>query len=108
MIILFGVWSQWRLLSEGRAVEARVVSVGKSKKKRGTARLTYEFQTLSGARRTASIEASGKTPTPGSLLPIVYHRERPEWTALYPLSLVRPRRLAGAVAPRGVKTWKPR
>jgi uncharacterized protein DUF3592 len=79
------------LLSEGRAAQARVISTKKVHRDHGTAfRISYEFQTLSGAKQTSRCEV-GKTPPPiGTVIPIVYHRDKPQWSAAYPLKLVRP------------------
>jgi hypothetical protein len=86
---------QWILLSEGRAAQARVISTKKVHRdhKRTAFRVSYEFQTLSGAKQTSRCEV-GKTPPPiGTQIPIVYHRDKPQWSAAYPLQLVRPGRV---------------
>jgi hypothetical protein len=84
---------QWVLLSEGRVAQARVTGTAKVRTDKGTAyRVSYEFRTLSGATQTSRCTA-GKTPPPiGTVIPIVYHRDKPRWSAAYPLQLVRPRR----------------
>jgi hypothetical protein len=85
---------QWTLLSEGRVAQARVTAhkrlpVGEH---RGY-QVTSEFQDLSGARHTAQFD-SQKTPPPiGTIVPIVYHRDNPNWSAVYPFRLVRPARV---------------
>jgi hypothetical protein len=86
---------QWILLTEGRAALARVVGFKKVQRdKRRVYRVSYEFETLSGAKQTARGEV-GKTPPPiGTVIPIVYHREQPTWSAMYPLPLVRPVRVS--------------
>lgn len=91
-------WSvrrQWILLSEGRATQARITGHKKvHSDKHRMYRVSYEFQTINGARQTSRYDV-GKTPPPiGSIVPIVYHREKPEWSAPYPLTLVRPGRPA--------------
>ena len=90
------VWSlrrQWILLSEGRAARARVTALKKVSSDKGKRyRVSYEFQTLSGALQRSRCEI-GKAPAIGAIIPVVYHRERPEWSATYPLRLVRPSRL---------------
>jgi hypothetical protein len=84
---------QWMLLSEGRAAQARVTDVKRvHKDKRKAYRVSYEFQTISGATQASRCEI-GKAPPVGAVIPIVYHRDKPEWTAAYPLQLVRPGRL---------------
>jgi hypothetical protein len=83
---------QWILLSEGRAALARVTGFKKVQRehKRKAYRVSYEFKTLSGARQTSRCEI-GKAPPPiGSVIPIIYHRDQPTWSATYPLALVRP------------------
>ena len=55
-------------------------------------KVSYEFQTLSGARHTSRCEM-GKAPALGAVIPIVYHRDQPSWSAMYPLQLVRPARV---------------
>jgi hypothetical protein len=83
---------QWILLSEGRAALARVTDFKKVHRehKRKAYRVSYEFKTLSGARQTSRCEI-GKAPPPiGSVIPIIYHRDQPTWSATYPLPLVRP------------------
>lgn len=89
-----GVRRQWTLLSEGRAAQARVTGLKKvHNDKRKAYRVSYEFQTLSGATQASRCEI-GKAPPPiGAVIPIVYHRDKPEWSAAYPLQLVRPGRL---------------
>ena len=91
-LMLWRVRQEWLLLSEGRAAQARVVSVTVTDKKRRTTRIAFEFETLSGATCRSTSVAASKPPPVGSTVPIVYHRERPTWTALYPLQLVRPLR----------------
>ena len=89
-----GIRRQWILLSEGRVAQARVIGLKKVHKDKRTAyRLSYEFQTLSGAKQTSRCDV-GKAPPPiGAVIPVVYHRDKPEWSAAYPLQLVRPGRL---------------
>ena len=88
------VWSlrrQWMLLSEGRVARAQVSalkSVSSDKGKRY--RVTYEFQTISGARQRSRSDVSKAPPTIGATIPVVYHRDQPEWSATYPMQLVRP------------------
>jgi hypothetical protein len=89
-----GVRRQWILLSEGRVAQARVIGLKKVHKDKRTAyRVSYEFQTLSGARQESRCEV-GKAPPPvGAVIAIVYHRDKPKWSAAYPMQLVRPGRL---------------
>ena len=89
-----GLRRQWILLSEGRPAQARVTGLKKvNSDKRRAYRVSYEFQTLSGAMQTSRCEV-GKAPPPiGAVIPIVYHRDKPAWSAAYPLQLVRPGRL---------------
>lgn len=92
--VAWSVRRQWVLLSEGRVAQARVTGTKKVRHDKRTAyRVSYEFQTLSGAKQTARFEV-GKTPPPiGTVMPIVYHRDKPQWSAAYPLQMVRPGRL---------------
>jgi hypothetical protein len=91
------VWSvrrQWILLSEGRPARARVTALKKVSSDKGKRyRVTYEFQTLSGARQQSRSDVGKTPPAIGSIIPVVYHRDRPDWSATYPLQLVRPGRL---------------
>jgi len=85
---------QWILLSEGRPVRARVTALKKVSSDKGKRyRVTYEFQTLSGARQQSRCDFGKTPPAIGAIIPVVYHRDRPEWSATYPLQLVRPGRL---------------
>jgi hypothetical protein len=89
-----GLRRQWILLSEGRPARARVTGLKEvHNDERRAYRVSYEFQTLSGATQTSRCEV-GKAPPPiGAVIPIVYHRDKPAWSAAYPLQLVRPGRL---------------
>jgi Protein of unknown function (DUF3592) len=83
---------QWMLLVDGRPALARITSSKVIGQQHGKSyRVNHEFQTMSGATVAARSE-TGRRPAPiGSIVPIVYHRESPKWTAMYPLQLVRPR-----------------
>jgi hypothetical protein len=84
---------QWVLLSEGRVAQARVVSAKKVNRNHRTGfRVSYEFQTLSGAKQTSRCEMGKTPPAIGTVIPIVYHRDKPQWSAAYPFQLVRPGR----------------
>ena len=91
------VWSvrrQWILLSEGRPARARVTALKRVSSDKGTRyRVTYEFQTISGARQQSRCDIGKTPPAIGAIIPVVYHRDRPDWSATYPLQLVRPGRL---------------
>jgi hypothetical protein len=84
---------QYVLLSEGRVARARITAYKKVRKDKRTAyRVSYEFQALSGATYTARYDVA-KTPPPiGTTMPIVYHRDKPQWSAAYPFPFVRPSR----------------
>jgi hypothetical protein len=90
------VWSvrrQWILLSEGRAARARVTALKKVSSDKGKRyRVTYEFQTISGALQRSRCDIGKTPPAIGAIIPVVYHRDRPEWSATYPMQLVRPGR----------------
>ena len=91
--IAWGVRRQWVLLSEGRVARARIIAYKKIRKDKHTAyRVNYEFQTLSGATHTGRYDSGRTPPAIGTMLPIVYHRDNPQWCAAYPLQLVRPSR----------------
>lgn len=105
-LVARSVRRQWILLMEGRAALARVVGFKRVQRdKRRVYRVSYEFETLSGAKQTARCEV-GKTPPPiGTVIPIVYHRDQPTWSAMYPLSLVRPVRVS-QMQPRQLNEWR--
>jgi hypothetical protein len=86
----WGLRRQWRLLSEGRVALARVTGHKKVHRDKGTVfRVTYEYEDLNGGKHVARHDA-GKTPPPiGTVVPLVYHRDNPKWSAAYPLQLVR-------------------
>ena len=83
---------QSRLLSEGRAAEARVMQ---SKKVSGGEsshyRVDYEFRVLSGATRRVTWNTSKRPPDTGSARTILYDPDDPTKAAIYPLALVRVR-----------------
>jgi len=82
---------QWILLSEGRPARARVAALKKVSSDKGKRyRVTYEFQTISGARQRSRSDVSKTPPAIGATIPVVYHRDQPEWSATYPMQLVRP------------------
>jgi hypothetical protein len=91
--LAWAVRRQWQLLAEGRPALARVTA---SKRVRGQHhhgyRVSYEFQTMSGATVSARSESGKMQPPVGATVAIVYHRESPKWSAVYPLQLVRPQR----------------
>jgi hypothetical protein len=82
---------QWTLLSEGRFASARVTAATRIKQHEGRSyRVTCAFQALSGAPVTADYQTNRKPPPVGTLVPILYHRDTPRWTAPYPLPFVTP------------------
>lgn len=88
--IAWNVRRQWRLLSEGRVAQGRVTGHKKVfRDKRRVNRVSYEFEDLNGTTHSARFD-SGKTPPPiGTRLPVVYHRDNPRWSAVYPMQFVR-------------------
>lgn len=91
--VVWGLRKQWVLLSEGRVAQARITEQKRVRSnKHKVYRVTYEFESLSGARHTGRYDATKTPPSVASLVPVVYHRDNPRWSALYPLSLVRPAR----------------
>jgi hypothetical protein len=91
VLIALGVRRQRLMLEEGRAALARVTRVKKraERNRRSYYRVEYEFTLLSGAVRQGRAENARQAPEAGSMVVILYDRERPEKSALYPLSLVR-------------------
>lgn len=90
-----GLRRQWILLSEGRPALATVLDHKKvHRDKHNVYRITYEFHTLDGARKTGAFDVGSKPPAVGTILPIIYHRDNPGRAAKYPFALVRPERLA--------------
>jgi len=89
-IIVFQIRRQRRLLEEGRAARATVTAAKKVSSQHGSHyRIAYEFETLSGARRSGKYQANRKPPEVGEPLIVVYHPDEEKWSARYPLSLVR-------------------
>ena len=89
-LLAWRIRRDWTLLSEGRLAGARVVATKKVARQHQRAhRVSYEFQTLSGATVTRSFE-TGRPPEVGASVPVVYHRDDPRRAAVYPLSLVKP------------------
>jgi hypothetical protein len=79
------------LLAEGRFATARVISSKKiSRSHHHAYRTSYEFTTLSGATVTGRTERGRPVAAVGGRVAIVYHRENPQWNAIYPLSLATP------------------
>ncbi len=78
------------LLAEGRPAVARVTHSKRIRQdKRRTYRIFYTFTILSGAERAGHCDVNKNPPVDGSLLTILYDREEPRRSALYPLPLVR-------------------
>ena len=101
-LIARGLRRSWRLLSEGRAVEARVLSQKKVRRDKHTAyEITCEFRDLSGATHTMRYDALKAPPSVGTALTIVYHRDDPRWQAVYPLRYVHPTRAPQRARRRG-------
>lgn len=95
-LLLWNLRRQRTLLAEGRAALATVTDVGKARK--GDSRIIrvkYEFQILSGAVRTGSIDMHRNPPAVGTTIIVLYDRENPAVQTRYPLSLYR---LEGAAA----------
>ena len=92
--VAWTVRRQWLLLSEGRGAQARVTATKKVHSDKHRAyRVSYEFRTISGATMTSKCDVAKAPPALGAMIPIVYHRDAPQWSAVYPLQLVRPGRL---------------
>ena len=88
-LLVWGVQRDRTLLSEGRFAHARVIAARK-RQHHGAHRITYEFRTLSGATHVGRSDTGRRPPDVGTLVPVIYHREDPGRSALYPLSLVKP------------------
>jgi uncharacterized protein DUF3592 len=88
MLIFRLLRRQKRLLEEGRAVMARVISTEKSKHHDSWS-VTYSWSLLSGAVRKAHMSRTTEPAGPGSFVPVVYDPDQPERHSVYPLSLVR-------------------
>lgn len=91
-LIGFVLLGQWRLVSEGRPVEARVTRSRRVYHTHGGGgqQVYYEFRVLSGALRTGHYGLAKVAPPAGTSLTILYHPDDPKHSARYPLSLVRP------------------
>jgi hypothetical protein len=88
LLIVFLLRRQMRLLGEGRAVMARVISTEKSKH-HDSWHVTYSWSLLSGAMRKARVSRTAEPAGSGSFVPVVYDPDQPERHSVYPLSLVR-------------------
>lgn len=100
-----GLRRSWRLLSEGRAVEARVLSQKKVRRDKHTAyEIACEFRDLSGATHTMRYDVLKAPPSVGTALTILYHRDDPRWHGVYPLRYVRPTRAPQRARRRGRRT----
>jgi hypothetical protein len=106
--VAWGLRRQWVLLSEGRVAQALVTGQKKVGGHKHTAyRITYEFESLSGARHTGRHDAGKSPASVGASVPLIYHRDNPRWNAPYPLSLVRPARIPYVARQRalGSRQW---
>ena len=91
--IAWGVRRDWVLLSEGRSVLGRVIAQKKVRRGEHTAhQVTCTFEDFSGAIRTMRYDVGKAPPAPGAPIAIVYHRDNPRWSHVYPLTFVRPAR----------------
>jgi len=89
-LLVYSIRRQRRLLEEGRAARATVVTTKKVSTQHGAHYLvTYEFETMSGTRRSGKYSANRKPPEIGEQLIVVYHPDEEKWSARYPLALVR-------------------
>lgn len=83
----FSLRCQRRLLSEGRAAQARVTKVTKGEY--GSV-YEFEFTTLSGRKVKGKSNPGVKPPAVGSSICVVYDPDHPKSSAVYPFSLVTP------------------
>ena len=79
------------LLANGRFAHATVTKVVKKLGEHGTTwRVTYQWQLLSGAVRSAGYDAATKQPPAvGTLIPLLYDRDEPTRKQIYPFTLVK-------------------
>ena len=89
LLIAFVLRRQKRLLGEGRAAMARVISTEKKSKYEDSWRVTYSWTLLNGAVRKGHVSRSAEPAGSGSFVPVVYDPDRPERHSVYPLSLVK-------------------
>jgi hypothetical protein len=91
--IAWGVRRDWVLLSEGRGALGRVIGQKKVRRGEHTAhQVTCTFEDFSGATRTMRYDVGKAPPATGAPITIVYHRDNPGWSHVYPLTFVRPAR----------------
>lgn len=89
-LVLFSMRRQRRLLEEGRATMARVTRVQKIRSDKQTIwRTHFEWQLLSRAIRSGRVDRTGKPPTEGAFLPLLYLRDNPKRYTVYPTSFFR-------------------
>lgn len=88
LLIIWVLRRQTRLLREGRAAMARVISIEKMKHHQSW-RVTYTWELLSGASKKAHVDRAAAPTGSGAFVPVVYDADRPERHSVYPLSLVR-------------------
>ncbi len=89
-ILLQVIRLQRDLLSYGRSATAVVTKVVKKRSDKGSYwRVEYEWTLMTGARRKGRYNHGSKHPPEvGSMIPIVYDRDRPSRNRRYPLALV--------------------
>jgi len=94
LLCLFAIQKQRRLLTDGRAAPAIVMSHHRHHTGHGGTHrsLTYEFPLLNGAVATGRSQTSSKPPAVGSVICVIYDSDRPTRSMAYPLSLVQPAR----------------
>lgn len=85
-LLAWAIRRQWRLLAEGRTASGRIA--GSKNLGRHGHRVEYQFRTLSGSLAKGFFQCSKTPPPPGSGLLVLYDRERPSRSALYPFSLI--------------------
>lgn len=92
-----------RLLAYGRPALAQVTGAKKFSRAHDHGQgyhVAFEFQLLSGARRTGSFDVRKSPPAAGSAAVIVYDPEHPQRNARYPLAMVRTESAAHTALPR--------
>lgn len=85
-VIVWALKRQLGLLADGRPAAA--VITGHKRGQHGTA-VTYEFPLLGGGVGKGRGGESRKPLAVGSVLTVIYDRERPKRNAIYPMSMVR-------------------
>ena len=89
VVVIALIRRQADLLAYGRPAVAVVTKVDKKRSDNGTRwRVNYEWTLLSGAIRQGHYNTKKQPPVVGTVMPIVYDRERPLRNRRYPFPFV--------------------